>query len=210
MKFTVLHLSIGKIKSLSSGKREVQSAYSKSSVASAVLGKNGFLDDEQADLKHHGGLDKAVCAYSMHHFPAYENFLGNTMPIPAFGENFTIDKADEEDIYIGDIFECGEVKLEISQPRQPCFKTGMYHNNNGVIKFMADQGSTGFYFRVIEEGTVKQGDSFSRTHSDEKFSLAYGNDFMYGRNKNIDEMAQFISHPALSLAWKDELGTKIK
>jgi MOSC domain-containing protein YiiM len=210
MKIRVLSLNTGVVETIGVGPREVASAFNKTPVEQAYLSKNGFEKDEQADLKHHGGLDKAVCVFSSHHFPAYEELLGKDMPIPAFGENLTVDLADEKELFIGDIFQCGIVKLQISQPRQPCSKPGLFHNNNGIIKFMANNGSTGFYFRVLTGGLLKQGDEMTRIESDRLFSLAYANDFMYRRNQNHEEMRTFLAHPSLSKAWKGELGARIK
>ena len=100
--------------------------------------------------------------------------------------------------------------MQISQPRQPCFKTGAFHGDNSIIKTMSDIGATGFYFRVLSEGDVSKGDQFSRIESDSRFSLAYANDIMYRRNKDLDELSEFIKHPFLSAAWKDELGNRLK
>ena len=68
MKFSIISLNIGKLGVLKSGNRQVSSGYSKKAVDAAFLTKTGFTGDEQADLKNHGGLDKAVCVYSRHNF----------------------------------------------------------------------------------------------------------------------------------------------
>ena len=209
MNFSIISLNLGKIASLKAGQRTVESAFGKSPVKSARLSENGFEGDEQADLKHHGGIDKAVCVFSTHHFPAFTKLLGYEMPLPSFGENFSVDKAEEEELFIGDVFKCGDVKLQISQPRQPCFKTGAFHKNNAVIKFMSDSGATGFYFRVLNAGEVKEADVFERVESDSLYSLKYANDLMYRRVKSEDELREFISHKSLSAAWKEELGARL-
>ena len=40
-------------------------------------------------------------------------------------ENLTIDDFDEKDINIGDVLEIGDTRLQISQPRIPCYKVGI-------------------------------------------------------------------------------------
>ena len=40
-----------------------------------ALKKLGFEDDGVADLKHHGGYDKAVCVYSADYYPYWERVL---------------------------------------------------------------------------------------------------------------------------------------
>ena len=209
MKFSIISLNTGKVSKLETGPCLVDSAFNKSSVSSSQLGYLGFDDDEQADLESHGGKDKAVCVYSMHHAHLFENVLGKSLPIPAFGENFSVDVAEESEIYVGDIFECGAVKLQVSQPRQPCLKAGAFHKNNAVIKLMTDNSATGFYFRVLSVGKVKQGDVFSRIESDSKFSLAFANNIMYRREKSPDLINEFINYKYLSAAWKSELGLRL-
>lgn len=209
MNFKLVSLNIGKVKDLQAGKRVVKSGYSKFSVETAHLTKTGFDGDEQADLKHHGGEDKAVCVYSIHNLKSFEDYLGHVISLPGFGENFSVDMADENELFIGDVFTNGSVKLQISQPRQPCFKTGAYHGNNGVIKLMSENGRTGFYFRVLEEGDVCKGEEFSRLSSDQIFSLKASNDIMYRRNKNEEDLRRLINCEALSSAWKDELGARL-
>lgn len=211
MDFKIISLNIGKIKPLKFRKAEMASAYAKAPVEEALLSLIGFGGDEQADLKNHGGEDKAVCVFSAHHLSAYKDFLNvDDMPIPSFGENFTVDHLAEEELYIGDIFSCGEVRLQISQPRQPCSKTGMFHKNNKVIKYMSDTGSTGFYFRVLSPGLVKTGSTFSRESSDGVYSLSFANDIMYRRNRSQEDLQKFIAHSALSQAWRNELSSRLK
>jgi len=40
------------------------------------LGKTNLSGDGQADLKHHGGSDKAVLAYAEAHYPRWQKELG--------------------------------------------------------------------------------------------------------------------------------------
>ena len=209
MKFTIVSLNIGKVQKLQAGKRLVDSGFGKSPIEEAQLNELGFNGDEQADLKHHGGVDKAVCVYSLHHHPMFEEHLGRKMPIPSFGENFSVDQANEEALFVGDIFQCGDVKLQISQPRQPCFKTGAFHKNNSVIKMMTETGATGFYFRVLSKGTVSKNSTFERVESDSRFSLKYANDIMYRKNRSISDLEKFIAYENLSQAWKDELKVRL-
>lgn len=209
MKFNLVSLNIGKVEKLEAGKRVVDSAFNKSSVEKAVLGKTGFSGDEQADLKHHGGEDKAVCVFSLHHLPLFKTLLGFAPPVPAFGENFSVDMAREEEVFIGDVFECGDVVLQVSQPRQPCFKAGAFLKNNSIIKLMTDKSATGFYFRVLEGGEVSKGTEFQRVKSDSRYSLSLANDIMYRREKSLSLLEEFISYEFLSAAWKNELKPRL-
>lgn len=55
------------------------------------LGKTNLSGDGQANLKYHGGPDKAVLAYSAAHYPAWHNEITHIkLPYGAFAENLTI------------------------------------------------------------------------------------------------------------------------
>lgn len=209
VKFKIISLNIGEVAALKAGEKAVLSAYHKNPVDKALLTKNGLVGDSHADLKNHGGEEKAVCVFSAHHFSFYREFLKNYSSLPLFGENFSVDFCPEEEVFIGDLFSNGEVILEVSQPRQPCFKTGAYHEHSAVVKIMADSGRTGFYFRVIKEGEVKKGDEFSCVKSDKMFSLFDANDIMYNRESDSARMSSLIAHPKLSKAWKEDLSRRV-
>lgn len=84
----------------------------------------GLEGDGQADLRHHGGPDKAVCVYSAEHFAYWRDDLGfgEEFGGGAFGENFTVAGLDESSVCIGDVWRIGNVELQVTQPRQPCWK----------------------------------------------------------------------------------------
>lgn len=123
------------------------------------VGQTQISGDEQADLRVHGGPDKAVNLYPVEHLRAWAVELGlDEMPGGSFGENLTTAGLLEADVCIGDIFRAGEVLLQVSQPRGPCWKLA---RRWGVpdLAVRADQtGRTGWYFRVLEEGHLQAGD----------------------------------------------------
>lgn len=115
--------------------------------------------DQQADLKVHGGPNKAVYAYPSEHYEFWRQELpGTELPWGAFGENFTTEGLLEDGISIGDRFRVGSARVAATQPRMPCYKLGIKFGRNDMIKrFLASQ-RTGFYFSVVEEGEVRAGD----------------------------------------------------
>jgi len=74
-----------------------------------------------------------------------------------FGENITVDLLNEAELKIGTIFQLGEAKIQISQPRQPCYKMGVRFNNQKVVKQFRLAAFPGIYVRVLEEGFVRKG-----------------------------------------------------
>jgi MOSC domain-containing protein YiiM len=86
------------------------------------LSKTNLDGDGQADLENHGGPEKAVNVYPIEHYSYWADALSLDLPRGSFGENFTIEGILESNACIGDIFEIGESLVQVSQPRQPCWK----------------------------------------------------------------------------------------
>ncbi len=118
----------------------------------------GLAGDEQADLRVHGGPDKAVYAYPAEHYPRWEAELGRELPFGSFGENLTVEGLPAEDeLAIGDRYRAGSALLAVTQPRLPCFKLGIRLGDQGMLKRFLRSGRTGCYLRVLEEGEVAAG-----------------------------------------------------
>lgn len=188
--------------------RQWTSAFKKSAVIGSVrVGPEGIEGDQVADKVHHGGPDKAILCYSGTHYPLWANehpeldFAGG-----GFGENLTLSPATESDVCIGDRLVCGDVELEISQPRQPCWKISRRWQTKTMTKEVGQTGRTGWYVRVISGGIISAGDGFevtSRPHPE--WTVARANDILFGRE--IDRMAVIglMNLEPLSREWKDAL-----
>ena len=123
--------------------------------------------DKQADLKVHGGVDKAVYAYAREHYDYWRQELPDmSLPWGMFGENFTTEGMFEEMVNIGDQFKVGTAKLVATQPRMPCYKLGVKFGRMDIIKRFLASGLTGIYFKVIEEGELRQGDEIKLVKKD--------------------------------------------
>ncbi len=121
----------------------------------------GFADDCQADLAVHGGPEKAVHHYASEHmefwqkhFPQYaEQFMPG-----CFGENISTIGLNEANLCLGDVLSTGSAKLQISQGRQPCWKLNAHMSLDDMAAHFQSTGRTGWYYRVLQEGTVCIGD----------------------------------------------------
>jgi MOSC domain-containing protein YiiM len=187
-------------------------AFFKSPVAGSVhAAPLGLAGDEQADRRNHGGLDKAILAYSANHYPAWRTALGlPDLPNGGFGENLTIDDLDETSVCIGDRFQAGPVTLEVSQPRQPCWKMGRRWQLPDLPKQVIQNGKSGWYLRVLTEGDLTAGDSIeliSRPHA--SWTVARANHLLYHEPDNVPGMEDLANLPELSRAWREELLQKI-
>ncbi|MNP37595.1 6-N-hydroxylaminopurine resistance protein [compost metagenome] len=53
---------------------------------------------------------------------------------------------------IGDVYQIGDVILQVSQPRYPCFKLIQKHGVADLPAQVLQTGFSGYYFRVLQEG----------------------------------------------------------
>jgi MOSC domain-containing protein YiiM len=137
--------------------RTWRSAILKLPVSGPVWASRTHLEgDGQADLRVHGGEDKAVYAYASEHYPLWRAELDlDEMPFGGFGENLTVSGLLESEVCIGDVYRAGDVRLQVSQPRGPCWKLARLWGVNGLEKRFSASGRTGFYLRVLQEGELR-------------------------------------------------------
>jgi MOSC domain-containing protein YiiM len=140
------------------GKTFSSAIFKKPVTGPVFVHKMNLAGDRQADLKNHGGEDKAVYAFSFDHYAYWGTLLHKPdMPYGQFGENLTIAGLDEASLYIGDHLKIGSCLLEISQPRIPCFKLGIIMGTPDMPRLFIEHGATGIYFRVLQEGEIFAG-----------------------------------------------------
>jgi MOSC domain-containing protein YiiM/ferredoxin-NADP reductase len=129
-----------------------------------------FAGDGQADSSAHGGIDKAVYCYPIEHYDFWCRDTGRpTLPMGQFGENVTTEGLLETELRIGDVLRIGTAVVQVSEPRIPCYKLVMRMDagSDFAVRFLA-ANRTGFYCRVLQEGTVERLDAItlvSRDHS---------------------------------------------
>ncbi|HZG58690.1 MOSC domain-containing protein [Paenibacillus sp.] len=212
MELELVSINVGKPKPMLYKGREVLTAIDKRSVAGAVPVRSAPLpNDEQADDVHHGGEDKALCAYFFEHYPYWEDVLGSPLAPGAFGENFTLRGALEADVNVGDTFRLGEALLQITQPRVPCFKLSARHGRPTLEKEVAESGYTGFYFRVLEPGTAKAGDALRReTAHPAGVTVAEANRIMHRDKTDAAGLRRLLSVEALADSWRATLEMRLK
>ena len=118
----------------------------------------GFVEDAQADLRVHGGADKAVYLYPAEHRAFWAEVLGGEVGPGSFGENLTTRGLLETALAVGDEVEIGDVLLQVSQPRLPCVKLAARHRRADLPKRFVAAERPGVYFRVLRDGAIAAGD----------------------------------------------------
>lgn len=159
----LLQLRIGRLQNL--GFEQVQTGIFKTCVASAYLNESGLEGDVHGDTRHHGGPEKALHHYASEHYP----WLRQQLPEPAaghcdpgaFGENLVTRGITEADVCIGDVYQLGDARLEVSQPRQPCWRLNQRFGIADMSARLQSSLKTGWYYRVLKPGLIKASDSLT-------------------------------------------------
>lgn len=131
--------------------------------------EHGLAPDEQADRRVHGGPEMALHLYPQDHHAFWRETIGDHPALNepgGFGSNLAVTGLTEGLVHIGDRFRLGPkttgAVIEISQPRQPCWKIEHRFGAKGMVARIIQTGRCGWYFRVIETGDVAAGDSLER------------------------------------------------
>lgn len=202
---TLLSIHAGRVAPL--GPDAVPSAFVKQRIdGSAKITSLGLADDEQADLSVHGGLEKAVYGYSFDNYAdwriEYPNHAAVLIP-GGFGENLCIEALREADICVGDVHRIGTSRLQVCQPRQPCFKLALRFSDKMMPKAMIKSGRAGWYYRVLEAGELTAGDTVhveDRPNPD--FSFARLVELIsHGKATNA-ELERMQDMPGLASDWR--------
>ena len=175
--------------------------------ASLWLGRLNLDGDGQADLEKHGGPEKAVNVYPTEHYLYWKHAIGllNLQP-GAFGENFTTQGLLESDVCIGDVFEIGESLVQVSQPRQPCWKLARRWAVKDLALQVQETGRTGWYFRVLREGHVQAGDSLVLLERHcPNWTVSVANEVMHHRIDDRQAAQGLAGCVYLSSRWREKL-----
>jgi MOSC domain-containing protein YiiM len=170
----------------------------------------GIDIDEQGDLKHHGGPEKAIHHYPRDHYHVWRESLtaqGGEVGVldhaGAFGENLSTQGLTEAEVCIGDRFRIGTALVEVSQARQPCWKLNHRFGFAGMSRAVQESGRTGWYYRVIEEGEVSVGDRLvlvARPYP--QWSLQRLLHVLYVDRLNYAALAEMAELPPLAESWR--------
>ena len=123
------------------------------------LGKEDVENDAVIDRKYHGGIEKAVYGYSQNHYAFWKELYPNLdWNYGMLGENLTISNLEETQIFVGNTYKLGEALLEVTKPREPCYKLGIRFGTQDILKQFWNSTKSGIYFKVLQTGNVSVGD----------------------------------------------------
>ena len=202
----LLSVNVGLPRLLKVHGREAQTGILKMPAAGPVAVRTLNLEgDGQADLSVHGGPDKAVYLYPWENILYWRSALPRPeLGVGSFGENLTTEGLSETQVAIGDEFAIGTARFLVTQPRLPCFKLALVLENPSLAKPFLESGRTGFYLRVLEEGTIQAEDPIHPLPSRESVRVTVAEIVECYRRKSATpaQAAQILRLAALPENWK--------
>ena len=174
----------------------------------------GLAGDTQADRANHGGPDMALHLYPLDHHAHWRGLLGDHPLLGepgAFGSNLAVRGLCEADIAIGDTFRLGSALLQVSRPRQPCWKIEHRFGVKGMVAEILRSGRCGWYFRVLEEGVAEAGDRLE-LHARDPAGISIARVFaaLWGTAapRNQADIAAALAVPALAEGLRTQIAAR--
>lgn len=156
----VISVNIGERKVLNYKGKIVETGIFKFPVNHPVfLGTEDVENDAVIDRKYHGGIAQAVYGYSQNHYEYWKELYPDLdWNYGMFGENLSISNLEETEIFVGSTYKLGEALLEVTKPRDPCYKLGIRFGTQEILKQFWNSTKSGIYFKVLQTGNVTVGD----------------------------------------------------
>lgn len=201
----ILHsIQTGLPRTHSDGEKSWQTGIFKQPVAGAIEAKlSGLVGDGVGDTKNHGGADKAVCCHPMQHYHYWNTYFLWDLKPGVFGENFTISGLTEIDVCVGDIWQIGNARFQVSQPRIPCWKQDNRLQQPNFQKLVRETGRTGFYLRVLQEGAVSPGDTIHLLERPHPEATIVRLNRALNERGNVKLVEEFAALAPLAESWRN-------
>jgi len=169
------------------------------------LRRLNFDGDPQADLRVHGGPDKAVYAYPSEFYELWSRERPELDLGPgSFGENLTTEGLLDDDVSVGDRFRVGTAELVVTQPRLPCFKLGIRMGRDLFVTEFLERGLLGFYLAVAREGDVAAGDEIVELRRDTRgFRVTEVARLYIDGRDDLETMRRAADLDALPESWRN-------
>ena len=202
---TLLSVNIGMPKDVSwQGKTVFTGVFKDPVTGPRRVGKLNVDGDGQGDLAGHGGEQRAVFVYQIDSYRYWERELGrDDFVYGQFGENFTVEGLNDDEVCIGDRYRIGTAVFEVTQPRVTCYRVGIRMNDPRIPALLVSHRRPGFYFRVLEEGEVEAGDEIVKLASGpEQMTIVEADALLYLPGHPRQELLRALRIPALSPGWQ--------
>lgn len=203
----IVSVNIGEPQTIQCRGKEVKTGIYKYPVEGPIfLEPRDVKNDHVIDRRYHGGTDKACYSYSFDHYNFWQKLYPEVDFHPGiFGENLTIEGLNEAEVFIGDVFQIGYSQVQVTQPRQPCYKLGVRFGTQKMIKQFVDSGFSGVYFRILKQGQVKAGDEVILVKQQNALSIQKIFELLYTDNFQKHEVKKAVNDPNLAESCRIDL-----
>ncbi len=204
----IVSVNVGLPKDVAWQGRTVRTAVWKTPVVGRIMARRLNLDgDGQGDLRGHGGEQRAIMVYQLDSYRYWANYLERSDLVAGnFGENLTVEGLADNEVCIGDRFRIGGAVVEVSQPRDTCYRVGIRLNHPEIAAQLVAHHRPGFYFRVIQEGEIGAGDRIEKlADGPERMTVAEIDALLYSAKHPLEGLRRAIRIPALSLDWQGSM-----
>ncbi|AQS40568.1 hypothetical protein Sps_05505 [Shewanella psychrophila] len=170
------------------------------------------IGDAQADPKHHGGLDRVLHHFPREHYGQYRRWdmMAGFKDAPAMGENISTVGLDETQINIGDIISIGDVELQVTQPRSPCFKLNSQFGHKEFALAMQTSGLCGWFYRVVKTGEITQGASVYLKERRTDISVRDAMKIYFSTEFDAKSYDRLASCEGLATSWVNSLHRRLE
>jgi MOSC domain-containing protein YiiM len=191
------------------GPRQSPSSIIKQAFERLHIELDGATEDEQGNKKLHGGPEMAMHQYSQESYDLlkkeYPN-IADKLVFGSIGENISANKMTDRNVFIGDTYRIGSVVLQVNSPRAPCVKINQRYGVKNMDLFIAEQGITGWYYRVLETGTMHIGDDIVLEHRLKKTkSIAEIMHLVRSKDSHYEDKADAAAIKGLATEWLRKL-----
>ncbi|MCD9464191.1 MOSC domain-containing protein [Photobacterium phosphoreum] len=191
-----------------------QTAINKSLVEGRLyLSLKGLEGDECADLRHHGGLERALHQYPLEHYAYWQQqySIDVNWIAPGMGENLSSIGMTEETVCLGDRYQWGEAIIEVSQPRSPCFKLNKRWGIDNFSLNMQQISRCGWLYRVIQAGMVSVDEPLILIAQEPNaMTLREVCDVFFGDPLNKAGLLKLTQQAKLSESWKAKVIARLE
>jgi MOSC domain-containing protein YiiM len=205
MKTSIKSIATGVAQNYDIKDKNFSSAYKKNNFLNTCkVATLGLQNDFQVDKRFHGGIDKAIHIGSSKHFQIFKELYKKEMEPLSIGCNIVINDYDESDIFVGDVYCLGDVKLEVSQPRQPCWKIGALFGKD-ISRYIVKNQATGWYVRVLNEGMIDITDKLILEKRVSDFSIKDLSIYLHTPPENHTLIQKILHTKSLADSYKQDL-----
>lgn len=163
--------------------------------------------DEAADKEHHGGKNRVIHQYALNSY----DFFQKEYPAQAhlfvpgsIGENICTEFWNDDNVCIGDIFQLGTCKLQVTEPRKPCRTIDMKYGIKGIARKIQEYQKTGWFYKVLEEGSFQKNDALIRLENKwPALTVARVTKELLVERTNSNLLEELSTHPILSDNWRE-------